>query len=503
MQNWFLRTAERGNPATGLDRADGTAWSSGNEVRAVIDGAELFARLRAELADVRRGDQIYFAAWTGTPQQRLGEDGPTIAEAFAGALTAGAHVHALFWCPYVDLQKDFVPENREFAAMLRALGGSAVLDQRLRAVGSHHQKFLVIRRPGRPEQDVAFVGGIDPCPSRRDDTAHDGDPQVQDSIAPVYGQRPAWHDAHVQLRGPAVADVERCFRERWEDSTSLRRLPFRRPRRGSGSSTVELPEPQPVPPECGHDHVQVLRTYPKKTPPYPFAPRGEDSIARAYRKVLRAAEDFVYVEDQFLWSPMVAEEFAAALRRNPRLRLVAVLAARPDRAEPSQVAVSDLARGKAVQLLRRAGGRRFACYELVHPTDRPIFVHSKVCVVDDAWATVGSLNLNRRSWTYDSELNAAVVSDGAEPFAARLRRQLWREHTGREDLPDDPQAGIEAMRECAEALDRWYEGGRSGPRPGGFLRTHVPPRVSALTKLWAVPAARLLFDPDGRPGRFR
>lgn len=123
-----------------------------------------------------------------------------------------------------------------------------MLDQRVRAVGSHHQKFMVIRRPRRPEADIACLGGIDLFTSRCDDHAHHGDHQVQSSIARVYGPRPAWHDAHLEIRGPAVAEVEHCFRERWGDSTSLRRAPYswlnkRYP--NNQHKTVALPNPRP------------------------------------------------------------------------------------------------------------------------------------------------------------------------------------------------------------------------------------------------------------------
>ena len=63
---------------------------------------------------------------------------------------------------------------------------------RVRPGGSHHRKLVVLRHPGRPERDVAFVGGIDLCHSRRD-FAHFGDPQRQ-PMAAVYGSRPPWHD---------------------------------------------------------------------------------------------------------------------------------------------------------------------------------------------------------------------------------------------------------------------------------------------------------------------
>lgn len=78
---------------------------------------------------------------------------------------------------------------------------------RVRPGGSHHMKLVVLRHPGRPGRDVAFVGGIDLCHSRRDDSAHFGDPQRQ-PMAAVYGSRPPWHDIQALIRGPAVASGE-------------------------------------------------------------------------------------------------------------------------------------------------------------------------------------------------------------------------------------------------------------------------------------------------------
>ena len=44
----------------------------------------------------------------------------------------------------------------------------------------------------------------------------------------------------------------------------------------------------------------------------------------------------------------------------------------------------------------------------------PIYVHAKLCIIDDEWAKVGSDNINRRSWTHDSELACAVVDESPE-----------------------------------------------------------------------------------------
>ncbi len=74
----------------------------------------------------------------------------------------------------------------------------------MRRGGSHHQKLFVVRRKGRPEDDVAFVGGIDLCHGRRDDADHAGDPQAP-PLDERYGDTPPWHDLMAEIHGPAVA----------------------------------------------------------------------------------------------------------------------------------------------------------------------------------------------------------------------------------------------------------------------------------------------------------
>ena len=71
----------------------------------------------------------------------------------------------------------------------------------------------------------------------------------------------------------------------------------------------------------------------------------------------------------------------------------------------------------------------------------PVYVHAKACVIDDVWACVGSDNLNRRSWTHDSELSCAVLDSEGE-FARDLRLRLLREHLDRaDDGSEDRRSG--------------------------------------------------------------
>ena len=377
-------------------------------------------------------------------------------------------------------------------------------------------------------------------------------------MAAVYGPRPPWHDVQVAVRGPAVGDVETVFRERWEDPPPLTRNPVHRSS-ASGSSTrtgarSPLPPQLPDPPPAGDHHVQLLRTYPHRLGGYPFAPDGERSVARGYTKALRRARSLVYVEDQYLWSSEVARGVRRGAAGAPgRCTWSRCCRCYPDQDGRVSLPPNLVGRDRAIsEMLARAGGDRVAVYGLENHAGIPVYVHAKVCVVDDTWAAVGSDNFNRRSWTHDSELSAAVLDgtrdpreprdpgglgDGARTFARDLRLRLMREHLDRDtdpagdsagdaagDRPGDPagdRAGepagdterdrdlldpvtaFDALRRSAETLEAWHRGDRIGPRPPGRLRPLLDPTLSPTTKRWATVLYHWVYDPDGRPFAMR
>src|SRR5204863_8734068 len=131
----------------------------------------------------------------------------------------------------------------------------------------------------------------------------------------------------------------------------------------------------------------------------------------------------------------------------------------------------------AIERCRQAGRGRVHVLDVETHAGTPVYVHAKVCVVDDTWMSVGSDNFNRRSWTHDSELSSAVLDatrdereprdpagtgDGARTLARDLRLILAREHL---DLPDggsrdddllDPDRFVETIVASARALDEWH-----------------------------------------------
>ncbi|HET9649271.1 MAG TPA: phospholipase D-like domain-containing protein [Microlunatus sp.] len=543
---WLLTKAERGNPRTVLDNIHPgqQAWSTGNHVRPLVHGATYFAELKECIERTRAGDLILFTDWRGDPDEQLTDDpASTMVRLLGTADRRGVDVRGLIWRSHWDKLSFSGSENRKTGEELQSNGAEALLDMRVRTGGSHHQKLVVIRYAGRPDEDIAFVGGIDLCHSRRDDARHLGDPQAQ-SMADAYGERPAWHDIQAAISGPAVYDVETVFRERWTDPTPLSRSPIRRLHdrlAGDDLTPDPLPEqaPPPAPVPGGTHIIQLLRTYPnlRHGRDYPFARGGERSVARGYTKAIERAERLIYIEDQYLWSTEVAVTFADALRAKPELRVIAVLPHVPDQSAPLSRVPQELGRHDAVAQLMAAGPGRVAVYGIENHQGLPVYVHAKVCVIDDWWATIGSDNFNRRSWTHDSELSAVVLdTDGGDhsAYARRLRLTLAAEHLDRRLGPDcypgdisvlepgrtpmelDDRLLLDVMADCIEplgmfqayagsgsALQSWHDAGRRGERPPGRLRPLRRLEFSPITRAWAEPVYRTIHDPDGRPRALR
>ena len=475
-------------------------------MRPLIHGATYFAELSHRVSQMRDGDLLMFADWRGDSDERLaGTSDTEIGKLFADASRRGVDVRGLVWRSHWPGLAFSAAQNRHLGDEINDAGGECLLDMRVRIGGSHHQKFVILRHDQRPGLDVAFVGGIYLCHGRRDDASHRGDPQPV-LMAAVYGPRPPWHDIQLAISGPAVGDVETVFRERWEDPRALSRSPMRwladRVRHDNPSSTP-LP-PQHADPEAAGPHpVQLLRTYPRRWSGYPFAPQGERSVARGYAKAVNQARHLIYIEDQYLWSPAVAAMFAAALQRTPGLQLIAVLPRFPDQDGRISKPPNLLGRERAIATLRNAAPGRVAFYGLESPEGVPVYVHAKACIIDDQWASVGSDNFNRRSWTHDSELSAAVYHPG---YARELRLNLADEHLEREGQVDDlldPAHMFTALADCATALQGWYDGGCQGARPPGRLRPINDGTLTRFTRAWATPLYHLLYDPDGRPVSLR
>src|SRR6478672_8871928 len=158
LDDWFLTADERANPASTLG-----AWTEGNDVHVLVDGAQYFSCLLDDLATCGPGDRVLLTDLEGNGDERLGGPGTEVAEVFAGLARRGVDVVALLWRSHPVGANTGQGDNVELARTVNEAGGHVLLDHRIRRGGSHHQKIVVVERPERPDRagDVAFVGGID------------------------------------------------------------------------------------------------------------------------------------------------------------------------------------------------------------------------------------------------------------------------------------------------------------------------------------------------------
>ena len=183
VERWFLSGAERGNRASEI-----RSWTEGNRVTALVHGSEYFPLLYRKLCATKAGDYVYFADFRGDTEERLDGEGTEIGDVLAELAARNVLLFGLIWRSQPGWLDQSEGKNAELARTISEEGGQVLLDPRTRRGGSHHQKFVVIRHSGHPDDDVAFLGGIDLGLSRNDGPDHAGDPQAME-FPEAYGKQ--------------------------------------------------------------------------------------------------------------------------------------------------------------------------------------------------------------------------------------------------------------------------------------------------------------------------
>ena len=108
----------------------------------------------------------------------------------------------------------------------------------------------------------------------------------------------------------------------------------------------------------------------------------------------------------------------------------------------------DDTRGALAELIEadNGAGRVLACtlYARSGAQIDPIYVHAKIGIVDDAWLTLGSANLNEHSLFNDTEMN--IVTHDPQ-LAEQTRLRLWAEHLElpADQIPHNPTQAIDEL----------------------------------------------------------
>lgn len=396
-----------------------TCWRQERAGRAAVlhDGAAYFAAAHAALLNARRS--ITLIGWSFDPRSRLlpgdsPDAGETLAELLRRLKTARPElaIRILIWdMPWpISAGNDHTPDS------VRASLGPDIdfrIDGTLPFGACQHQKILVI------DDAIAFCGGSDFEVNRWDTPAHrDRDPRRR---LPSGEDYPPRHDVMMLVDRSAATALAELARERWRRATG-ETFPFADP------EPDHDPWPGTLAPHLTDVTVGIARTDP------PLGGRAAVTESAAlYLASIRAAERFIYLENQYLASPVVAEALAARLAEPDGPEIVIVLSER----SPSGFdrLTMDSARRGLIRGLRRAD--RFGRLRIVAPHTekrRPILVHAKVAIIDERLLRIGSTNLNNRSFGYDTECDLAVevpTEDGESRAAVRrLLVRLLAHHGG-------------------------------------------------------------------------
>jgi phosphatidylserine/phosphatidylglycerophosphate/cardiolipin synthase-like enzyme len=303
----------------------------------------------------------------------------------------------------------------------------------------HHQKSWLI--DAGTEAEIAFVGGINLDPASVAEPGHP--PCDAGSI----------HDVYVELRGPAATDVHHNFVQRWNEASECGRDDGAWP---ALDACDDLPFPASVSAARGEVPVQITRTvrqgtYAAEHPTpggRPFAiSAGEFSILDQYVAAIDSARRSIYIEDQAIGSPQIISRLDAALDRG-----VEVVFLVPGNAHPAFVeARKDPALEPFFDLLHALARFEHFCLAGIASHAGPgryqdVYVHAKIALVDDAWATIGSTNVADRSFRGDTELNASFWHG---PTVRELRVELLREHLAVDTAHLDDAAALRLYRDTA------------------------------------------------------
>ncbi|HGW4676740.1 phospholipase D-like domain-containing protein [Klebsiella pneumoniae] len=107
----------------------------------------------------------------------------------------------------------------------------------------------------------------------------------------------------------------------------------------------------------------------------------------------------------------------------------------------------------------------------------PVYIHSKLMIVNDVFTTHGSANINTRSMQVDSEMNiahewASVTRD--------LRRRLWNMHTNGRGGQDDAKDAFKAWEDLINANAKLQGTGKGRPEASLIKFYYSKPTLSDL-----------------------
>ena len=519
-------------------------FTAQNKVTPLTDGENVYKemtkviRKMIEVIKKALGDSdkhfLRIAGWWMRDKLELIDNDPksTFAELSKKVADNGGKVYGLAWKHSRAIAPHYIVNNKSVKRINKLKQGSvrkgfAILDPANVKVASHHQKLLIVSAGS--DMAVAFCGGVDLNPNRVDNNFH-------------RINKTPYHDTHAKVEGPAVAELDATFVQRWNSNSKVQPL-------GSLPKILASASPQTNP---GTHFVQVTRTYPFKKP-YSFSP-GEDGSLKTLRRAIQRARRFIYFEDQYAYPYaqgnldgsgdtlgiltdllnalkriefliiVVPDNRTSQIARMYRYRFLRVLeneakkdnikakvlvytlrhsqpAPSPMSIDEETQSITEFLEDETTELLKdETQSDRNAILAMLKPSpdNKMIFTHSKIWMIDDVYVKIGACNVGRRSLTFDSETDLHIIDGalmhGARRFAVEFRKLVWGEFLNKHIISQK-----ELLEDPSYALQFW-----ENPPKGSYIIPYISSakggdkilsqkREKQMQKIWDK-----LIDPDGR-----
>jgi len=321
----------------------------GNAVRLLLNGDQIFP---AQLEAIRSArETISYAQYFYTE----GEIGRTIAEALAERCRAGVKAHILLdgfgtlGMP-VEYTQTMTEAGCEVATFRRLSPLSLAAAVGFgRANKRNHRRMLVI------DGQIGFTGGSGVSPKWLGNGRTEGQ----------------WRDTDIRIEGPIVARLQSAFAENWLEATG----------NVLGGDGYFPPQPR-----RGPVFAQIVGSSPAG---------GSFSMYTMFLLAMSSARRSIYITNPyFLPDGRMVEALMAARGRG--VRVVALLPGAIDNNIVRQASRSQF--GKLLE-----SGIEIYEYQAG-------LLHAKTMTIDGIWATVGSTNLDTRSFALNEELNAVLYN---------------------------------------------------------------------------------------------
>ena len=261
-----------------------------------------------------------------------------------------------------------------------------------------HRKLMVV--DGR----VAFTGGINISA----DYANSSLFRSRRKPDNVDKNKVGWRDTHVKIEGPAVATLQWAFVNNWV-------------RQEGGELAARDYFPRLAP--AGDKFVRVLAT----------EPGSNSEIYKSLMVAINEAKKSVHITSAyFVPDQQVVDALIAAAKRGVDVKLVL-----PGVSDHGLVMYA----GQAFYDQLLAGGVKIFQLQVA-------VLHAKTAVIDGAWSTIGSANIDRRSFIHNYELNVVVI----DPAFGRDMESAFNE-----DLRDSKEVTLEQWRDrpWADRVKEW------------------------------------------------